>query len=218
VLSATAGAVDREAGVEGLTFVLPTTLVRDDLDPQVAADFERALSRRSAAGATLVERPMPAFENAPFCNRIIVSSEAHAIHAERLAALETAGDARVLRRIRAAESVTAEEREEAYRLRSEAQEAWAAFAQEVDAVLMPTVPTVAPPLHDVAADFDRLNALMLRNPSCINFADGCAATVPMHPAGDLPTGLMVCAANGADWSCLDVAARIALLVSPPPGA
>jgi aspartyl-tRNA(Asn)/glutamyl-tRNA(Gln) amidotransferase subunit A len=68
----------------------------------------------------------------------------------------------------------------------------------------------------VAQEFDRLNALMLRNPSAINFADGCAATVPMQRQDALPTGLMVAAANGADWPCLDVAARIALLVSPPP--
>ncbi|MEX2631951.1 MAG: amidase family protein [Tistlia sp.] len=215
VLSGTPGRLDREAGVRGLRLGVLGGPLQGELDGQVAADFERALGILARAGAVLQPVAAPFLEKAGWCNRIVVATEAHAVHAGRLSALETSGDPRVLGRIRFAETVSAEDRAEAYRLREQAQAGWAALAAEVDALLLPTVPTVAPLIHDVAQDFDRLNALMLRNPSAINFADGCAATLPMQAPGALPTGLMVAAAKGADWACLDVAARIALLVSPP---
>ena len=41
------------------------------------------------------------------------------------------------------------------------------------------MPAVAPTIAAVERDFDRLNALVLRNPSRVNLVDGCAATVPM---------------------------------------
>lgn len=215
VLSASEGRVDREAGVRGLRFGLLGGPLLGELDGQVAGDFERALGVLARAGARLEPVAAPFLDKAGWCNRVVVSAEAHGVHAARLKALETSGDPRVLGRIRFFDTVDPDERTEAYRLRAEAQAGWARLAEDYDALLLPTVPTVAPLLHDVAQDFDRLNALMLRNPSAINFADGCAATVPMQGEGALPTGLMVAAGNGADWACLDVAARIALLVSPP---
>lgn len=63
-----------------------------------------------------------------------------------------------------------------------------------DALLMPTVPTVAPRIDTLAASdkayFDA-NALMLRNPSFINFLDGCALSLPCHAPGEAPVGLML---------------------------
>ncbi|MEP0509068.1 MAG: amidase, partial [Aurantimonas coralicida] len=76
----------------------------------------------------------------------------------------------------------------------------------------PTVPTVPPLIEEVEDDFDRLNALVLRNPSAINFLDGCAATVPMHRSGELPTGLMIFAPGGRDWHVLDVAEEVEAIV------
>ncbi len=215
VLSGTDGRVEREAGVRGLRLGLLGGPLLDGLDAAVAADFERALGRLARAGAALVPAEAPFLEKAGWCNRIVVATEASKVHAGRRQALKASGDPRVLKRLEVADGLTAEEQDEAYRLRGEAQAAWAELAAGYDALLAPTLPTLAPLLHDVAQDFDRLNALMLRNPSSINFADGCAATVPMQAPGALPTGLMISAANGADWRCLDLAARIALLVSPP---
>ncbi|SMF58771.1 aspartyl-tRNA(Asn)/glutamyl-tRNA(Gln) amidotransferase subunit A [Tistlia consotensis] len=217
VLSGTLGRVDREAGVRGLRIGLLGGFLLDGLDAAVAADFEAALGRLARAGAELLPAEARFLEAAGRCNRAIVASEAHAIHAGRMAALETSGDPRVLGRLRVAETLDRAEVEEACRLRAEAQGAWARLAAGFDLLVAPTVPCVAPLIHDVARDFDRLNALVLRNTSAINFADGCAATLPMQAAGALPTGLMVCAANGADWACLDAAARIALLVCPAEG-
>ena len=67
---------------------------------------------------------------------------------------------------------------------------WAGF----DALLSPTVPMVAPPIAPLIASdeaFFATNALLLRNPSAINFLDGCALSLPCHRAGEMPVGLMV---------------------------
>jgi amidase/aspartyl-tRNA(Asn)/glutamyl-tRNA(Gln) amidotransferase subunit A len=69
-----------------------------------------------------------------------------------------------------------------------------AAAQGLDALLAPTVPVIAPPLAPLLADdaaFFATNALLLRNPSVVNFLDGCAISLPCHSPGDWPVGLML---------------------------
>jgi aspartyl-tRNA(Asn)/glutamyl-tRNA(Gln) amidotransferase subunit A len=74
-----------------------------------------------------------------------------------------------------------------------------------DALLMPTVAITAPPTAAFERDEDyrRLNALLLRNTSVINFLDCCAITVPMQTAGP-PVGLMIVGEHGADGHLLGV--------------
>jgi Asp-tRNA(Asn)/Glu-tRNA(Gln) amidotransferase A subunit family amidase len=50
-----------------------------------------------------------------------------------------------------------------------------------DAVLSPTVPILAPTTESIESDdaeFFRVNALLLRNPSIVNLLDGCAIALP----------------------------------------
>ena len=70
-----------------------------------------------------------------------------------------------------------------------------------DALLMPTVPQVAPRIDTLVQDdeaYFRANGLMLRNPMLINFLDGCALSLPCHAPGAAPVGLMLAAAGGRD--------------------
>ena len=79
-----------------------------------------------------------------------------------------------------------------------------------DALLMPTVAITAPPIAAFERDEDyrHLNALILRNPSVINFLDRCAITIPIEPAGTPPVGLMVIGEHGADRRLLALARGI----------
>ncbi len=215
VLSGTEGRIDPLAGVRGLRVGALQGFWTDGLDAAVAGGLQGALDTLSQAGAEIEDAQAPFLEVAGRCNRVIVACEAHAIHAGRMAALEAGGDPLVLRRLRFAETVSEEQEAEARALRAEAVAGWRRLCADYDVLVAPTVATVAPLLWEAHEDFDRLNGLMLRNTGAINFADGCAATLPMQAAGELPTGLMVCAAPGADWRCLDIAARIELLVARP---
>jgi aspartyl-tRNA(Asn)/glutamyl-tRNA(Gln) amidotransferase subunit A len=72
---------------------------------------------------------------------------------------------------------------------------------DLDVLVMPTVPRIAPPIDDLERDpeiFRRVNALMLRNTNPVNFLDGCALTLPIHAPRDAPVGLMVVGFAGED--------------------
>ena len=68
-----------------------------------------------------------------------------------------------------------------------------------DTLLMPIVPVVAPPIS-LLRDGDELygatNLLMLRNPTLINFLDGCALSLPCQKLGEAPVGLTLAAGHG----------------------
>ena len=79
---------------------------------------------------------------------------------------------------------------------------------EFDALLMPTVAITAPPFAAFERDEDyrRLNAMILRNCSAINFLDRCAGTVPIQKPGETPVGLMIVGEHGDDRRLLAVGA------------
>jgi aspartyl-tRNA(Asn)/glutamyl-tRNA(Gln) amidotransferase subunit A len=49
---------------------------------------------------------------------------------------------------------------------------------------------------------------MLRNPTMINFLDGCALSVPCHVAGSAPVGLMIAGGPMTDAKVLSVGLAI----------
>ena len=77
-----------------------------------------------------------------------------------------------------------------------------------DAMLMPTAPIAAPRLADLVSDeaYTRVNALVLRNSSVVNFIDGCGISIPCHEPGEAPVGLTLFGSNQADRRLLEIAA------------
>lgn len=199
--------------VAGLKIGVVRTLLADGLDDRVGADYGQALAALSRAGAELRDVAVPCFEQAGPANRVIVASEAHAVHALHLDRLEIEGDPRVLRRIRSGAALTPEDRRDALATRDAARIAFAGIARGFDVLIAPTLPLVAPTIAAVEKDFDRLNALVLRNPSVVNFVDGCAATLPMSAPDGLATGLMLMGSNGTDGDILAIAAAIEALIA-----
>jgi aspartyl-tRNA(Asn)/glutamyl-tRNA(Gln) amidotransferase subunit A len=55
--------------------------------------------------------------------------------------------------------------------------------------------------------------LLLRNPSAINYMDGCAWSLPCHVPGELPVGLMVSAIGGQDAHLARVALALEAFIS-----
>ena len=85
-----------------------------------------------------------------------------------------------------------------------------------DALLMPTVPIAAPAIASLQTDdaaYWRANALMLRNTSLINFLDGCALSLPMHPPGEAPAALMLAGCAGTDARVLALGLAVQALLN-----
>jgi aspartyl-tRNA(Asn)/glutamyl-tRNA(Gln) amidotransferase subunit A len=78
-------------------------------------------------------------------------------------------------------------------------------------------PRIAALEHDDAA-YGKANAQVLRNPSVINFLDGCALSLPCHAPGEVPVGLMLSASHGHDERLLALGQAVESALGPrPPG-
>jgi aspartyl-tRNA(Asn)/glutamyl-tRNA(Gln) amidotransferase subunit A len=85
-----------------------------------------------------------------------------------------------------------------------------------DALICPTVPTVAPELEKLIASdeaFFKANGQMLRNTFTINLLDGCSYSLPCHREGELPVGLMLSSVHGDDARLSAVALAVEAALS-----
>jgi len=191
---------------------VPQTVVLDDLDADVAAAFERACSTLSRAGARLVDLPLAELGEYATINAKggFSPSEAYAWHADLIARRGADYDPRVRVRIERGQGMSAPDYVRLCWQRSDFIARIASHTEEFDALLMPTLPLVAPPISAFAKDDDywRLNGRILRNTSIINFLDGCAVTLPIHAPGTPPVGLMVAGQHGSDKHILSTALGI----------
>lgn len=191
----------------GLRLALPGTLMLDDMDAQVAQSFSAALTRLSAAGAKIIELPLTMLNELPRLNRF-AGAESFAWHRELLTEHEAEYDSRVAKRINQGATLSAAD----YILLHEARRDWIKQMESMiapfDALIMPTVPIVAPPIAELEHSeevFFKFNALLLRNPSAINYLDGCAISLPCHAPGTLPSGLTIAGPAMSDARIIAVA-------------
>lgn len=192
----------------GLRLAVPTTLALDGMDGTVAGAFRRALDTLSGAGARLTEVAVPEFAALGTINAKGGLAAAEAWHWHR-ALIEKAAsryDPRVLARIRRGADISSAE----YLDLLAARKSWIAAVEKrlepFDALVLPTVPVVAPRLDDLQDDaaFGATNLLILRNPTLINFLDGCALSLPCHAADEGPVGLMLAGRGGSDRRMLAI--------------
>ncbi|HKT97242.1 MAG TPA: amidase [Paraburkholderia sp.] len=197
------------ATLDGARLAVLSHYVTDGMDATVGAAWEAALARLSRAGARLVPLRLPVLDTLPAINRYGFSPiEAYATHRARLPTQANAYDPRVLARIRHGEAASAADYLDLLAARASAiAQARAALAR-FDAFLMPTVPIVPPAIRELetdAAHFAATNALVLRNPSVVNFLDGCAVSLPCMPAGEAPVGISAAGLALADARVLGIA-------------
>jgi aspartyl-tRNA(Asn)/glutamyl-tRNA(Gln) amidotransferase subunit A len=191
-----------ELPLAGLRLAVPTTLALDGMDATVAVAFRTVLDRLSQAGVRITEIAVPEFAALASINAKGGFTAAEAWHWHRGLIEKAANryDPRVLTRIRRGADITAAEYQDLLAARA----AWITAVEKrmepFDALAMPTVPVVAPKIADLEDDaaFGTTNLLILRNPTLINFLDGCALSLPCHAAGEAPVGLMLAGKCGGD--------------------
>jgi aspartyl-tRNA(Asn)/glutamyl-tRNA(Gln) amidotransferase subunit A len=201
----------------GLRLGLPDCYVTDGMDDLVAAAFNRAISTLSAAGARVIGLPLDMVKEIPAINAKggLVGAEAYAWHRAYLERTPHLYDPWVLQRFEAGKSQSAADYIATRTARERMIERVAGVTACVDAVLMPTVPVVAPAIAAMAETelANRTNLFILRNPSLANFLDRCAISLPCHRAGEDPVGLMLLGEHGADRRLLAIARSVAQVVN-----
>ena len=199
----------------GYRLAVAKDLFFDGIEAPVSRAFERALKMLRAAGARIDELALPALADLPALNATggFSAPEAYAWHRLLLERSGAGYDPRVAQRILKGATMKAHEYIDLLKGRRDWIARMEAALANVDAVLSPTVPITAPTIASVApgaerdAEFFRVNALLLRNPSVVNMLDGCAISIPCQAAGELPTGLMLWHAALHDDTVLAMAAQ-----------
>src|SRR6185295_5063900 len=192
-----------------IRLLLPTTLVLDAMDEVVGRAFERAVETLARAGVTIDRQPLDELQRLPqiTAGGGLAAAEAYAWHRTLLEQHADRYDPRVAMRILKGRDVNANEVREA---RAAVIESVNRSTREFDALVMPTVPIIPPPLaaFEQDADYIRLNALVLRNPSLANFLDRCSISLPIHRPGEAPVGLMLIGQHDQDDRLFGVAGAI----------
>lgn len=197
---------------KGLRLLLPRSMAIEDLDPAVDHAFERALKKLSAAGAQVSEVAVPAFnrQDEYFKGGGIAGAEVVHVHKPYRERFD-GYDPRVGKRISMGTTLTGADFVELLQLRDAYMQEIATVAAPYDAIVMPSVPCVAPTIAETEAgeeSYFRWNFRIMRNNGLINFLDGCAVTMPCHEPGGAPVGFMVCGTAMSDRRILAVAAAI----------
>jgi aspartyl-tRNA(Asn)/glutamyl-tRNA(Gln) amidotransferase subunit A len=139
------------------------------------------------------------------------------VHRELIARRKDAYDPRVVSRTLRGANISAADYIDLLTQRAAMIADSARLAAPYDALLMPTVVMVAPAIAPLEADdslYGKTNLAMLRNPSVVNFLDGCALSIPCHAPGAAPVGLMVVGQSGEDRRLLAVGLALESALRP----
>ena len=200
----------RPTTLAGKRLGIPQTLVLDDLDDHVARSFAAAVARLSAAGAVIIDLPLHELDEFPALSQFS-SAEAFAWHRHILATDANRYDPRVGKRIALGAGMSAADYIALHLARNEWIKRMELAMAHVDAVILPTVPMVAPLTAALEASdetYFNANRLVLRNAAWVNLLDGCAVSIPCHAAGTLPVGLSVVSTAMRDAHMMEIAVAV----------
>ncbi len=203
--------------LKGLRLAVPQSLVMEDVDSTVATAFARALATLSSGGALVQDIALKELLELPAINAKggFPAAEAYAWHRHLLASKGADYDPRVKVRIEKGVQQSAADYIDLCAARKDFMRRVDALCSPFDALILPTVPIVAPTIGELADDqeYGRVNLLMLRNPTVVNFLDGCAISIPCHVPGEAPVGLMLVGRHGADHRLFSIALAMEKLLS-----
>jgi aspartyl-tRNA(Asn)/glutamyl-tRNA(Gln) amidotransferase subunit A len=203
----------RRGTLGGLRLVVPTNVVWDGIEPDVARNAEAALDRLAAAGAVLDRRPVPALDEVVGITArhgALNALEAYHLHKDRLAGPEAARlDRRVRARLELGGAIGAEAEAAIRGARPSLIASLASLFDGNTLIAFPTLPHTAPPIAALEADDDlfvRINLKTLRNTMVGNFLDWCGVSIPTGlDAAGLPTALLLSGGPGRDDELLSIA-------------
>jgi aspartyl-tRNA(Asn)/glutamyl-tRNA(Gln) amidotransferase subunit A len=201
------------ASLQGLRLGIPQGLPISDLDGTVTARFSDATARLVRTGARFSDEQIPLIDQVSrvYAKGTIISVEAADIHRAWLASRASDYDPMIRPRIEAGRTVSGADYVEMLRERGRLVRAMDARLSDLDALVLPSIPIVAPTIAEVSPSFDAYiakNAILGRNTALVNFFDLCAISLPLPRAGGLPVGLMLVARNGQDRKLFRIAAAV----------
>ena len=217
VMAGDAPAAIEAAPLAGLRLGIPQGMPLDGLDGTVAAAWAQATAALSKGGARLSDERIALIDDMVKVNSIggLAPPEALMVHRGRLKRRGADIDQNVRARIERAAAMTAADYVEMVQARRRLIRAMDQRLEDLDLLILPTTPIIAPTIAEVATPetFAPKNMLLLRNTSMVNFFDLCAISLPLPRSSGLAVGLMLVARNGHDRRLFRIAAAVEKLLA-----
>jgi aspartyl-tRNA(Asn)/glutamyl-tRNA(Gln) amidotransferase subunit A len=183
----------------------------NDLDKVVGERFSSAIAALGKAGLPLRDEAIPLIDEmvALVATGWLPPPEGLSIHQDRLRRRAADFDPNIRVRLERAAQMPAAHYISTLRERGRLIRAMHERLADLDGLVMPATPIVAPTIAEVAEPpvFTEKNLLLLRNTAIANCFDLCAITLPV-PGSGLPVGLMIVARNGDDRKLLRIATAL----------
>ena len=183
----------------------------DSLDRVMGGRFSSAISAFGKAGLVLHDEKIPLIDEmaALVATGWLPPPEGLSVHQDRLKRRPQDFDPNIRVRLERAAQMPAAHYIATLQQRARLIRAMHAQLADLDGLLMPTTPIVAPTIAEVsdAAVFTQKNMQLLRNTAIANCFDLCSITLPI-PGNGLPAGMMIVSRNGDDRKLLRVASTL----------
>lgn len=200
-----------------LRIAVPKDVVFNSMDRTVAQHINASILALKNSGVQIERIELPEFNQLAYINRKggLATAEAWALHRDLLPEFESRYDPRVALRIQQGKDQNAADYIDLLTEREHWIQAVENRLAPYDAFLMPTCPIIPPRIKDLADEenYFTQNAIILRNPSIVNFLNGCAISLPCHPKNEPPVGLTLAAPAYHDSHLLQVAYTVEQLLS-----
>jgi len=187
---------------------IPASWLKDRLSASVREHFDRTLAGLRAQGTDVIDCPLPDLPLAWICYSPIVRAEAATVHKQALLAGGEGFSTSVLEPMLAGQKITAVQYLEAMQMRERVAADLARTLKSVDALLLPTT-AVTPPVRgqtevDVIGGKMSVREAVLGQTLPFSLCGLPALTVPAGLCDDLPLGLSLIGAKGADAMVLSL--------------
>src|SRR5690625_1722005 len=200
-----------------LRIAVPKDVVFNSMDRTVAQHINASILALKNSGVQIERIELPEFNQLAFINRKggLATAEAWALHRDLLPEFESRYDPRIALRIQQGKEQNAADYIDLLTEREHWIQAVENRLAPYDAFLMPTCAIIPPRIKDLADEenYFTQNAIILRNPSIVNFLNGCAISLPCHPKNEPPVGLTLAAPAYHDSHLLQVAFTVEQLLS-----
>jgi aspartyl-tRNA(Asn)/glutamyl-tRNA(Gln) amidotransferase subunit A len=197
-------------GVASIRIGVPKEYFFDIVEPDVDRLVRAAIAKLEDLGASVEEVSLPHVAHAQLAGNVIMSSEAASWHADWLRDRPEDYGSDVLARIRGGLLIRAVEYLASQQIRTLIQQDFASAFEQVDVVVAPTVPIVAPLIARTFEPGGPLNlpARSIANRATVptNLTGMPAISVPCGFSNGLPVGLQIMGPAFAEQLVLQVAA------------
>ncbi len=199
----------KKVKASNIKLIMPTNYVWSDVDPKIEKHFKELVKYLRTVGVSIDEQEIPSFNELPHITRLggFTCAEAWAYHKDTIKESYHLYDPRVVSRIMRGQHQSAADYIELIQARQSWIEKVSSEIYSYDAIIMPTIPILPPTIRELEDEdtYFKKNALILRNPTLINYLDGCAFSLPYHNSDNLPIGIMLATTHGKDDDLFNIA-------------